>query len=126
MGPVKKNVRILVGFLALVILAQRVGAQTTLPTAGGYRGIWYKISAGKEIKYSGGFATYPQQIRPLAIYRKEVNKTFFCYGGTDQKNSTLLHMVSYFYHATGTVPRPRVLLDKKTTDAHDNPCIAID
>ena len=97
-----------------------------LPTADGYRGIWYQIRSGGEIKYSGGFATYPQQIRPFAIYRKEVNKTFFCYGGTDEKNSTLLHMVSYFDHATGTVPRPRILLDKKTTDAHDNPAMAID
>lgn len=98
----------------------------TLPTAGGYHGIWYKISAGKEIKYSGGFATYPQQIRPFAIYRKEVNKTFFVYGGSDAKNSTLFHCISYFDHATGTVPRPRILLDKKTTDAHDNPCMTID
>ncbi|HEV2293339.1 MAG TPA: BNR-4 repeat-containing protein [Tepidisphaeraceae bacterium] len=35
-------------------------------------------------------------------------------------------MVSYFDHATGTVPRPRILLNKKTSDAHDNPALAID
>jgi hypothetical protein len=112
--------------LSMLFIGGSSMASDDLPKADGYRGIWYKISAGKEIKYSGGFATYPQQIRPLAIYRKEVNKTFFVYGGTDEKNSTLLHMVSYFDHATGTVPRPRILLDKKTTDAHDNPCLAID
>jgi len=33
-------------------------------------------------KYSGGFATYPQQQLPIACYSKEANKTFFCYGGT--------------------------------------------
>jgi hypothetical protein len=35
-------------------------------------------------------------------------------------------MVSYFDHATGTVPRPRVVLIKKTNDAHENPTIQID
>jgi hypothetical protein len=37
-----------------------------------------------------------------------------------------LHMVSYFDHATNTVPRPTILLDKQTNDAHDNPVISID
>src|SRR4051812_34872490 len=107
-------------------LLSLVCAAAALPTADGYRGIWYQIKSGDEIKYSGGFATYPQQIRPMAIYRKQVNKTFFCYGGADEKNSALLHVVSYFDHASGTVPRPRILLDKHTTDAHDNPAISID
>ena len=35
-------------------------------------------------------------------------------------------MVSYFDHDTGTVPRPTILLDKQTDDAHDNPVIAVD
>ena len=35
-------------------------------------------------------------------------------------------MVSYFDHATGSVPRPTLLLDKHTPDAHDNPVISID
>ena len=35
-------------------------------------------------------------------------------------------MVSYFDHATRLVPRPRILLNKKTDDAHDNPVMAID
>jgi len=55
-----------------------------------------------------------------------VNKTFFCFGGTDKARKTLLHMVSYYDHATGTVPRPTILLDKHTTDAHDNPVISMD
>jgi len=109
-----------------IFLAANSFAGELLPTADGFRGIWYHIAAGKEMKYSGGFATYPQQIRPFAIYRREVNKTFFCYGGSDEKNSTLFHMVSYFDHATGEVARPRILMDKKTTDAHDNPCMTID
>ncbi|MDZ7618232.1 MAG: BNR-4 repeat-containing protein [Patescibacteria group bacterium] len=95
----------------------------------GYRGIWYynQRQGGEYVfKYSGGLGTYTCKHRPLAIYRPEVNKTFFCYGGTDEKNSTLLHMVSYFDHATGTVPRPTLLVDKQTTDAHDNPVISID
>jgi len=35
-------------------------------------------------------------------------------------------MVSYYDHASGTVPRPAILLDKKTDDAHDNPVLQID
>ena len=101
-------------------------AQDTLPTADGFRGIWYHINGPEGYKYSGGFAVYPQQIRPFAIYAPKVNKTFFVFGGTDEKNSTLLESISYFDHATGMVARPRILLDKKTTDAHENPAICID
>src|SRR3954467_4481746 len=97
--------------------------------ADGYRGIWYSNQpTGDEYKYkySGGFATYPQQHVPIAIYSKEANKTFFVYGGTVKGKQELLHVVSYYDHATGEVPRPRILLDKKTDDAHDNPTLQID
>ncbi|MFZ5833366.1 MAG: BNR-4 repeat-containing protein [Planctomycetota bacterium] len=100
-----------------------------LPLADGYRGIWYANQPQDDeyrFKYSGGLGLYCVKHRPFAIYAPEVNKTFFCYGGTDPAGKTLLHMVSYFDHATGTVPRPRILLDKKTRDAHDNPVISID
>ena len=52
-------------------------------------------------KYSGGFATYPQQQIPIAYYAKEAGKTFFCYGGTVGGKRELLPMVSCFDHATG-------------------------
>ncbi|MDB6029622.1 MAG: hypothetical protein JWM68_5845 [Verrucomicrobiales bacterium] len=104
-----------------------------LPKDDGYRGIWYFNQPSKDeykYKYSGGFATYPQQHEPMAIYCKEVNKTFFCYGGTTARKAgdrqVLLHMVSYFDHATGKVPRPTILLNKHTGDAHHNPTISID
>jgi hypothetical protein len=35
-------------------------------------------------------------------------------------------MVSYFDHKARTVPRPTLLLEKHTDDAHDNPVMAID
>jgi len=96
----------------------------------GYRGIWYMNQpSGDEYvyKYSGGLGTYCAKHKPFAVYCDKVKKTFFCYGGTttdsDQK---LLHIVSYYDHDTGTVPRPTILLDKKTSDAHDNPIISID
>ena len=106
-----------------------VAQERTLPKADGYRGIWYSNQATKDeyaYKYSGGMATYPQQHVPIAIYSSQANKTFFVYGGADAKRRTLLHMVSYFDHATRTVPKPRILLDKQTTDAHDNPTLAVD
>ena len=95
----------------------------------GYRGIWYYNQPSKDefvYKYSGGFATYPQQQSPIAIYSKAANKTFFCYGGTVKGKQELLHMVSYFDHSTGQAPRPRILLNKKTEDAHDNPVMSMD
>src|SRR5262245_30938039 len=51
----------------------------------GYRGIWYSNQPTRDqyrYKYSGGFATYPQQHIPIAYHAPEANKTFFCYGGT--------------------------------------------
>ena len=112
----------------------RVDSQEPVPTlnqkANGYRGIWYMNQpSGDEYvyKYSGGLGTYCAKHKPFAIYCEAVNRTFFCYGGTtEDSNRKLLHMVSYFDHASGTVPRPTILLDKKTDDAHDNPVISMD
>ncbi|MDH4240521.1 MAG: hypothetical protein OEW48_13250, partial [Phycisphaerae bacterium] len=84
----------------------------------GYRGIWYMNQpSGDEYvyKYSGGLGTYCAKHKPFAVYCKEVNKTFFCYGGTTKdSNRKLLHMVSYYDHKTGQAARPTILLDKKT------------
>jgi hypothetical protein len=104
-------------------------AQDPLPRDDGYRGIWYMNQPTRDehrYKYSGGFATYPQQHAPVAIYAPSARKTFFVYGGSSKGRNNLLHMVSYYDHATGTVPRPAILLDKKTDDAHDNPVLQID
>jgi hypothetical protein len=96
----------------------------------GYRGIWYMNQpSGDEYvyKYSGGLGTYCAKHKPFAVYCDEVKKTFFCYGGTTKdSNRKLLHMVSYFDHKTQMVPRPTILLDKKTSDAHDNPVVSVD
>lgn len=104
-----------------------------LDPADGYRGIWYynkNLKTEYRYKYSGGMATYPYQHAPIAIYCPEVRKTFFVYGGTTARTGAdrqeLLHMVSYYDHETGLVPRPRVLLNKMTEDAHDNPTLQVD
>jgi hypothetical protein len=121
----------LVGLVGLAGLAgaRSPGEEPLLPEADGYRGIWYMNQpSGDEYryKYSGGFATYPQQHLPIAWHAPQVNRTFFVYGGTVPGRQELLHMVSYYDHASGTVPRPRILLNKKTTDAHDNPTLSLD
>lgn len=41
----------------------------------GYRGIWYHDQPSGDcyrFKYSGGFATYPQQIAPFAVHCRQV------------------------------------------------------
>lgn len=120
---------ILAAIAGSVLLMIRADTGTAQSKDDGYRGIWYYNQPSHDqyaYKYSGGFATYPQQHAPIAIYSKQANKTFFCYGGTVKGKQELLHMVSYFDHATGMVPRPTILLDKHTDDAHDNPTMAID
>ncbi len=114
--------------LTLTLFVAAAMAQP-LPTDDGYRGIWYANEpSGDEYayKYSGGFATYPQQQSPIAYYAEKVNKTFFVYGGAAKDKNELLHMVSYYNHATGKLARPRILVNRHTSDAHDNPVMMLD
>lgn len=121
-------------FYLILLLSYGVSLQAEQITlnqkADGYRGIWYMNQPSNDeyvYKYSGGLGTYCAKHRPFAVYAEAVNKTFFCYGGAPEGNSRkLLHMVSFYDHASGKVPRPTLLLDKKTSDAHDNPVIQLD
>lgn len=93
----------------------------------GYRGVWYSnedVPGPYRWKYSGGLGTYPQQIVPMAVYSARARRTFFVYGGDD--NGQLTDMVSYYDHATGTVPRPTMVLKRASTDGHFNPTLALD
>jgi hypothetical protein len=142
-----RPLRRLLALVALAIAAGPVRAATAAKTArtppppddlvtqvgDGYRGIWYMNQPLKNehrYKYSGGFATYPQQHVPIAIHVAAQRKTFFVFGGSagnvSERNDELQHLVSYYDHATGTVPRPVRLLQKRTEDAHDNPVLSID
>jgi len=99
-------------------------------TIAGYRGIWFSLGQFYEYgdKYSGGLGTYTAKHRPLAIYAPEVEKTFFVYGGTpDKEQKRLLCMIGYYDHKTHRVPQPRVVVDKlEVNDPHDDPSLAID
>jgi hypothetical protein len=121
-------------FLTAIPLCKNAEASSGVITLNkkdtGYRGIWYMNQpSGDEYvyKYSGGLGTFCAKHKPFAVYCDKVKKTFFCYGGTTtDSNQRLLHIVSYYDHKTGMVPRPIILLDKKTSDAHDNPVISVD
>lgn len=119
--------------VVVLVASTAILVAAPLPRDDGYRGIWYFNQPTNDeyrYKYSGGMATYPQQHVPIAIYCNEVRKTFFVYGGTTARGANdpqeLLHMVSYYDHANGHVPRPVILLNKRTDDAHDNPVLSID
>ena len=108
---------------------RKMGSHLMNKTDNGYRGIWYYNQPSKDeyvYKYSGGLGTYCAKHIPHAWYVKEAHKTFFCYGGSAEDENRLLHMVSFYDHATGRVPRPTILMDKKTDDAHDNPVLCVD
>ena len=99
--------------------------------ASGYHGIWYanqRMDSEYIYKYSGGLGTYCAKHLPIAYYAQQADKTFFVYGGTrpGPEKRALLAMVSCYDHKTGTVPRPTILLDKQTDDAHDNPTLMLD
>ena len=114
---------------ALLFCAIAIGPEFEPTPVDGFNGIWYanqKTNNEYVYKYSGGLGTYCAKHIPQAVYAPEVNKTFFVYGGSPEDKRNLLEMISYYDHATGEVARPRMVIDKKTTDAHDNPVIAID
>jgi BNR repeat-containing family member len=132
--------RLLLGLLlagfsvrAAVAATPRPPDDLTTREGDGYRGIWYMNQPVKDehrYKYSGGFATYPQQHVPIAIHSPERGRTYFVFGGSagnvSERGDELEHLVSYYDHATGTVPRPVRILRKRTEDAHDNPVLSID
>ncbi len=101
----------------------------------GYHGIWYSNQPTNDeyrYKYSGGLGTYCAHHIPMAHYAPQADKTFFVYGGMPEdghlsdKKRTLLICVSYYDHKTGLVPRPSLLMNKETSDAHDNPVLMLD
>lgn len=114
----------------LVLLATlHVGASATAsPKADGYRGIWYGLK-----EYGGGYAFFPSQHSPYAIYCAKANKTFFVYGGAVAGKLQLQAMASYYDHQRDGVPRPTIVHDwgdyvqgSRAADAHRNPTIALD
>ncbi len=91
------------------------------------RGVWYccghKVNTlpGHEWVYSGPMATYCAWHRPMAIYRPEVNSTFFVYGNGDNAPT-----ISRYEHATGRFAHPVVLGSNPDGDAHRNPTLLIE
>ena len=95
----------------------------------GYRGLWFPLGRSEYgYKYSGGFGTYTVKHDPLAVYSKEVNKTYFVYGGTPSVHERrLLCMIGCYDHNTGLISKPTVVFDKEgVDDPHDNPTLVID
>lgn len=96
----------------------------------GFRPICFDLGQVTEYgpKYSGAFGTYTMKHRPLAIYRPEVDRTYFVYGGTtNEYDHHLLLMISCYDHKTGLVQKPTVVYDKgPVIDPHDNPSLLID
>lgn len=120
--------------LAVLIIAAVVALQAAACSEAkmdGYRAIWYAnqaVEGAYAYKYSGGLGTYCADHIPLAVYAPKVNKTFFVFGGTKGlgEPKPLLMMASYYDHATGMVPKPTIVMEKGTGDAHHNPVLSID
>ena len=114
---------------ALAALATTTLAQAQSARADGYRGIWYRIANRKaDVAYSGGLGTYPPHVRPMAVYDKAANQTFFVYGGAAPDNDQNLRiLIGSYDHKTGLVSRPTVIRDcGDFSDAHANPSLMLD
>ena len=114
------------------ILAAEMTDATLNKKDTGFRGIWYYSKYTDEpgiynYHYAGGLGTYCTRHRPMAIYCSEVDKTFFCYGGTSAlSDRRLWHMAAEYDHSAGQVSMPTLVVDKQTGDAHDNPTMSVD
>ena len=89
-----------------------VPLENILETVDGYRGIWFDLGQATDYgsKYCGGLGTYTMKHIPMAIYSKEVDKTFFVYGGTTKADEKrLLCMIGCYDHATGMLQKPRIV-----------------
>ncbi|HUS80505.1 MAG TPA: BNR-4 repeat-containing protein, partial [Armatimonadota bacterium] len=90
------------------------------------RGVWYQcgkanLLPGQGAVYSGPMATYCVWHRPMAIFRPEVNRSFFVYGNADNSPT-----ISFYDHASGSFAYPVVLGSNPDGDAHRNPTLLID
>lgn len=115
--------------LVLILATAQAPVEASETLDPGFQGIWYMNQpTGDEFvyKYSGGLGTYCAKHIPMAVYAPEVEKTFFVYGGTAPDANRLLEMVAWYDHRAGTVSRPVMVMDKGTSDAHDNPVISLD
>ncbi len=96
----------------------------------GYKGIWFTLGQPYQYgdKYSGGLGTYTAKHRPMAIYSRETNKTYFVYGGTTKASEKhLLCMMGEYDHRTDSLSKPVIVYDKAgVDDPHDNPSLSID
>ncbi len=97
-------------------------AQATDP----YRGIWYACGTantlpGHKYVYSGGKATYATWHRPMAVYARTVNKTFFVFGNPENRP-----MIAAYDHATRAFGEPVCLGRNHDMNAHRNPTLLID
>jgi hypothetical protein len=131
----KRTQRIILhGCIALLLFPCLLSAQDSKSLNNqkldGYRGIWFELNQKYEHgdKYSGGLGTYTAKHIPLAVYAPAVDKTFFVYGGTtDRDQRHLLCMIGEYDHGAHLVSRPTVVYDKMgVDDPHDDPTILID
>ncbi len=115
--------------ISCLTLAQEKGEYSNCKI-NGYRSIWFGMGQESEygFKNTGGFGTWTAKHRPLAIYAPKVDKTFFVYGGTiDKEERYLFCMIGCYDHKTGMVCKPTVVYDKQgVDDPHDNSSMLID
>ncbi len=101
-------------------------SEAVLAPNGDFKGVWYGCGTantlpGHTYVYSGGKATYSAWHRPMAVYARQVDKTFFVFGTPDNSPA-----ISSYDHKTGAFAEPVVLGRNIDGNAHRNPTLLID
>lgn len=124
------SARFLLLALVLFVATDEASVIAQNRVADGYKGIWYSSGTPSEYgyKFSGGVATFGSRYRPIAVFSKEAQKTFFVYGGTSgEEERHLLIMISYYDHLRNIVPKPVIVHDKEgVSEPYDNASLSID
>jgi hypothetical protein len=101
-------------------------SESAVAPGGDFKGMWYCCGTantlpGHKFVYSGGKATYSAWHRPMAVYAKQVDRTFFVFGTPGNCPA-----ISSFDHKTGAFDGPVVLGPNIDGNAHRNPTLLID
>jgi len=101
-------------------------AAQTVPADGDFRGVWYCCGTantlpGRKYVYGGAKATYSAWHRPMAVYARQVDRTFFVFGTPGNCPA-----ISYYDHKKRAFAEPVILGRNIDGNAHRNPTILID
>ncbi len=102
------------------------GGDASKTQTSAFRGVWYACGTANTLPdqkyvYTGGKGFYSTWHRPMAVYARPVNRTFFVFG--DPQNRPC---IASYDHAARRFSKPVALGRNPDRNAHRNPTLLID